>query len=159
MIKFYDVDEDYVKFLQTIDGKIPNIKYSSSNNDKFVCGVVLTINGHNYYAPISHFATKQRTTLQIIDNNRPIATIRFSFMFPALDSVLSKKDFSAIRKSDAKYADLLNAEYQFCKSNYDNIIKKALSVYNIGCNKNHVLNYNCCDFKKLEENYMNFKKN
>lgn len=44
MLKFYDVDEEYVKFLQTIDGQVPNIKYSGNN--KFVCGVVLNIYFH-----------------------------------------------------------------------------------------------------------------
>ena len=39
MIKFYDIDENYVKFLQKIDRQIPNIHYSTNN--KFVCGVVL----------------------------------------------------------------------------------------------------------------------
>lgn len=35
--KFYEVDKEYVKFLQRHEGKIPNISYDT--NDKFVCGV------------------------------------------------------------------------------------------------------------------------
>lgn len=52
MLKFYDIDENYVKYLQTLDDQVPNIHYSTNN--KFVCGVVLNINKVNYYAPISH---------------------------------------------------------------------------------------------------------
>lgn len=52
MLKFYDIDENYVKYLQTIDKQIPNIHYSSNN--KFICGIVLEMDRINYYAPISH---------------------------------------------------------------------------------------------------------
>ena len=45
------------------------------------------------------------------------------------------------------------------KNNIDIISQKANAVYKIGCNKNHKLNYTCCDFKKLEEHYLEFKNN
>ncbi len=32
MLKFYDIAEDYVKYLQTIDRQIPNIHYNTNNN-------------------------------------------------------------------------------------------------------------------------------
>ncbi len=156
MIKFYDIDEDYVKYLQTIDRQIPNIHYSSNN--KFICGIVLEMNGVNYYAPISHMTQKQQTNLLIYDNNKPISSIRFSFMLPAYSDVLTVKNFKEIAKVDVAYANLLASEFNYCISHEEDIIKKALSVYKIGYNKNHRLNYTCCDFKKLEENYMNYKK-
>ena len=155
MISFYDVDKDYIQFLKKYDRQVPNVEYDSNN--KFVCGVVLEIYGIKYYAPISHMTNKQQTNIQITDRGKPISTIRFSFMFPAYDEVLIRKDFSEIAKTDQKYADLLAAEYKFCKDNITDIHKKALSVYNIGCNKEHRLNYTCCDFKKLEEHYLEFK--
>ena len=52
MLKFYDIDENYIQFLKTIDRQVPDVKYDSNN--KFLCGVVLEINGVKYYAPISH---------------------------------------------------------------------------------------------------------
>ena len=98
MLRFYDVDERYVQFLKTLDKQIPNIGYDTNN--KFVCGVVLNINGVKYYAPISHKIEKQQTSLQIFDKGTPISTIRFSFMFPAYDDVLIPKDFAVIAKTD-----------------------------------------------------------
>ena len=149
MLKFYDIDEDYVKYLQSIDGQIPNIGYDTNN--KFICGIVLNINDYNYYAPISSNPQIQRTNLPIFDkHNKVIATIRFCFMFPALLSVLTEKNFKSINSVDSKYADLLAIEYNYCLSNEKKILDKAKSVYNIGCNKNHLLNYTCCDFKLLE---------
>jgi protein AbiQ len=150
MLKFYDIDENYVKYLQTIDGQIPNIGYLSNN--KFVCGVVLSINNFNYFAPISSNIKMYRTSLPIFDKQKIIATIRFCFMFPALTSVLTEKNFKLIKNDDSKYADLLIKEYNYCSLNEDKILNKARSVYEIGCNKNHKFNYTCCDFKNLEQN-------
>ena len=151
---FYDVDEKYIQFLKKLDKQVPDVKYDSNN--KFVCGIVLDINGVPYYAPVSHMVKKQRTNLLICDRQGPIASIRFSFMFPAPGYVLTKKNFAQIATIDVKYADLLKTEFMFCKKHIADIKRKALDVYKIGCNKNHVLNYTCCDFLKLENNYLNF---
>ena len=154
MLKFYDIEENYVRFLQSIDNQIPNIHYSTNN--KFVCGVVLDINGIDYYAPISHTTRKYQTSLLIYNGATPISSIRFSFMFPANNKVLTELNFSEISKRDKKYADLLRTEYNYCKNNRAAIYKKAQSVYKIGCNKNHKLNYTCCDFQTLEKEYVKY---
>ena len=92
----------------------------------------------------------------IYDKNRPVSSIRFSFMIPATEEVLTRKDFKQIAKIDQKYADLLSAEFDYCKDHIDDIKKKAQSVYKIGCNKNHRLNYTCCDFQTLEQEYLRY---
>lgn len=155
MLNFYDVDEKYIAFLKQYDRQVPDIRYDKNN--KFVCGIVLKVNGIDYYAPISHLKNKQQTNLQIYDGKRVVSTIRFSFMFSALSNVLAKKDFSVIAKTDPKYADLLQAEYLFCSKNAEKIHKRAEKIYQIGCNKEHRLNYVCCDFKLLEQHYNEYK--
>lgn len=150
MLKFYDVDENYIKYLKTIDRQIPNIGYAKNN--KFICGIVLSINGFNYYAPISHNTEKYRTSFLILDkHSRIISSIRFCFMFPAPFDVLIEKNFRTISNSDSKYTDLLAIEYEYCLANESKILTKAQSVYSIGCNKKHTLNYTCCDFELLEK--------
>ena len=152
MIRFYDVDSDYIEYLKKFDHQIPSVKYSSNN--KFVCGVVLHIEGHNYFAPISSNKQRQRTSMLIYDKRgRCLSSIRFSFMFPAKFSELQMKDFSQIRLQDANYANLLLSEYKFCREHETEILEKAKSVYRIGCNPKHKLNAMCCNFKKLEEVY------
>lgn len=47
---------------------------------------------------------------------------------------------------------------RYCKMHEAEIFDKAERVYKIGCNKNHYLNYTCCDFKKLETVYLNYGK-
>lgn len=154
MLKFYDIDENYIQFLKTIDKQVPDVKYDSNN--KFVCGIVLNVNGIKYYAPVSHKTDKQQTNLQIFDNGILISTIRFSFMIPAFDEVLTYKNFKEIAKIDYAYASLLHAEHSYYSYHIKEIQDKALAVYKIGCNKKHKLNYTCCDFKKLEEHYMEY---
>lgn len=154
MINFYDVDNNYLNYLRTFDDKIPLKEYTT--HDKFVCGVVLELNGIKYYAPVSHFNIKQRTNMPIMDRGTIISTVRFCFMFPAYDSVLIKKDFTAIANVDRLYCDLLNTEYHYCKIHEEELRKRSESVYKIGCNKNHPYNNTCCDFKLLEQNYLNF---
>lgn len=154
MLDFYDVDLDYINFLKQYDTQIPNISYTSHN--KFVCGIVLNVNGIKYYAPISSNTVPQRTNFLIYDNKRPISSIKFCFMFPAKEDVIQKKDISAIRTTDPAYADLLQMEYSYCVSHEQNILQKAEQVYQIGTNPSHKLFYTCCDFKKLEEIYESF---
>ena len=104
MIKFYDVDKNYINFLRSIDDQIPDFDYLT--HDKFVCGVVLEINGVNYFAPISHFNIQQKTNFIIRDNGRAISSIRFCFMFPAPWDVLVEKNFANISLTDQNYANL-----------------------------------------------------
>lgn len=156
MLKFYDVDENYIDFLKQYDEQVPNIKYDSVN--KFVCGIVLQVNGIDYVAPISHNTKVVKTSLPVYCKGKIISTIRFSFMFPAKFEYLTVKDFAAIAETDSKYADLLRTEYRYCKMHEAEIFDKAERVYKIGCNKNHYLNYTCCDFKKLETVYLNYGK-
>ena len=154
MLKFYDVDDRYVKFLQSHDKQVPNITYFGYN--KFICGIVLSINGCDYYAPISSNKNVYRTSYPITASGIVIATIRFCFMFPAPLSVLTEKDFAQVRKTDNAYADLLLKQWRCCQTNYNAIMLKAQTVYKIGCNKNHYFNHACCDFKMLESVYTKF---
>lgn len=156
MLYFYYVDREYIAFLKQYDPNVPNMDYST--HDKFFCGIVLCVNGIKYYAPISHFSQKQQTNMLILNKGNPIASLRFSFMIPVKDEFVRKVDFNKIGKEDSKYADLLRAEYRFCVSHINDIKRKALSVYKIGCNKNHRLNSFCCQFAELEkrmEDYWN----
>jgi protein AbiQ len=149
MLKFYDINPEYANYLRQFDNRIPNIVYEANN--KFVCGIVLSVNKHNYFAPISSNTAKQQTSILIQDDGgNVLSSIKFCFMFPAPNSTISVKDFGAIRALDQSYADLLEKEYAFCKKNEQAIIKKASKVYDIGCNPEHALHKYCCNFPLLE---------
>ena len=103
MIQFFDVDDKYTTYLQSIDRQVPNIKYTSNN--KFVCGIVLQINGFDYVAPISSKTNKQRTNILIYNGSQVLSYIKFSFMFPANSSVLTYKDIHKIGLVNCNYAN------------------------------------------------------
>lgn len=133
MLKFYDIDPAYANYLRQFDQRIPHI--NSGTNDKFVCGIVISVAGYNYFAPISSNTTKQQTNILIKDDDgKALSSIKFSFMFPAPSSAITFKDFKTIRTVDPAYASLLEKEYNFCKKNEKAIRDKAKVVYKIGCN-------------------------
>lgn len=109
MLNFYDIDPAYADYLRQFEPRIPNINYETNN--KFICGIVLSIADYHYFAPISSNTTKQQTNTLIKDTDGSIlASIKFCFMFPAPDPVILPKDFKTIRISDPSYADLLEKE-------------------------------------------------
>jgi len=148
--KFYEVDKDYVAFLQKGDGKVPNIAYST--NDKFLCGILFQINNMSYYAPISSFNKQQKSNILIKNRaGKTLGSIRLSFMFPVPDEMLKVKDFS---KEDPLYGRLLAEELDYCNRNADKIIDRAKYIYEAVTQSNDPLWQKiCCNFKKLERLY------
>jgi len=157
-LKFYEVDGQYIKYLkENGDSKIPNIEYSK--HKKFFCGIVLTINNLNYFAPVSSNNKKVHTSFVIMDTDKhtkefkPISSLRFSFMFPCPIEYLSQKDFS---KEDKKYYILLRKKLHYCNINREKIKKLANEVYKLGLNEKTRKKFNICDFKKLEEKCLEY---
>lgn len=162
-LKFYEVDSEYIKYLkENGDNKIPNIEYEK--HKKFFCGIVLTINNFNYFAPVSSYNKKAHTSFLIMDKDKktkelkPISSLRFSFMFPCPIEYLNQKDFS---KEEEKYQVLLRKEIHYCNINIEKIKKLANQVYTLGLNEVSRKRFNICDFKKLEEKSLEYieKKN
>lgn len=151
MLKFYEVDSNYIAYLKNFDDQIPDFNYTKFN--KFVCGIVLNIGSFNYFAPVSSFNQQQRTNFLIRDNGVPISSIRFCFMFPVPPQMITLKNLSNEPQS---YKDLVNAEIRYCNNNRSAILKQALQVYKIGSNRNIPLAKTCCDFKLLEAKYDDF---
>ncbi|GHS96903.1 hypothetical protein AGMMS50276_16050 [Synergistales bacterium] len=150
-LKFYEVDADYINYLSKIDSKVPRIDYSAqSAHDKFLCGIVLSVGGHSYFAPISSFKTPQRTNIIIKDaNGNDISSIRFSFMIPVPPGAATLKDI--LNEPSPQYKNLLGIEVRFCNRNAPAIFSRARFVYNaIITKKDSLMVKNCCDFKALE---------
>jgi len=115
-LNFYEVSADYITYLLKFDSKVvPHIDYSkTSQHDKFMCGIVLFVNGHDYFATISSFAVPQRTNM-IIKNEKgkPISSIRFSFMLPVPSGVDTIKSIK--NELSPEYRRLLNLELGFAR--------------------------------------------
>lgn len=152
------MDSDYIQYLRKNgDDKIPKIDYKK--HKKFFCGVVIKVDNFNYFAPVSSYRKKARTTFLILDKDKntkelkPISSLRFSFMFPCPTKYLNQKDFS---KEDPKYQILLRKELYYCNKNREKIEKLANEIYNLGLKEKTRKRFNICNFKKLEEKYLEY---
>lgn len=74
-------------------------------------------------------------------------------MFPCPIEYLTRKDFS---KENEKYQILLRKELHYCNINREKIKKLANEVYKLGLNENSRRKFNICDFRKLEEKYLEY---
>jgi protein AbiQ len=152
ILDFYEINAAYAEYLSKTDAKVPRVNYSASSaHDKFLCGIVLEVNGHRYFAPISSFKTPQRTNIIIKnEDGRELSSIRFSFMIPVPPGVAALKRIA--EEQSPKYRRLLNWELQFCRKNAAMIFTRAKYVYNsVVVKKDPAMIKNCCDFKALEQ--------
>jgi len=150
-LDFYEVSADYIAYLHKFDSKVPLVDYSkTSKHDKFMCGIVLSVNGHDYFAPISSFAVQQRTNIVIKnEKDKPISSIRFSFMIPVPSGVVTVKSIK--NEPSPEYRRLLDLELRFCRKNEKAIRRMARHIHNSVTNgKDPIMAKNCCDFSKLE---------
>jgi protein AbiQ len=159
LLYFYEVSSDYITYLFGFDAKVPRIDYSATGeHDKFMCGVVLSVGSHDYFAPITSFKKQQHTNM-IINNEQgdAISSIRFSFMIPVPPDVITVKNFK--NEPSAAYRRLLELELRYCRRNSKAIHRLAKFVYNtVVKNKDAIMVKNCCDFKKLEAACVEYSK-
>ena len=156
-LDFYEVSADYIAYLLKFDSKVPHIDYSeASKHDKFMCGIVLFVNGYDYFAPISSFAVQQRTNMVITnEKGKSISSIRFSFMIPIPQGVATPKSIKC--EPSPEYRRLLNLELRFCRKNEKAIRRMAKHIYNSVVNvKDPIMVKNCCNFSKLETACANY---
>jgi protein AbiQ len=160
LLDFYEVSADYISYLLRFDSKVPRVDYSAiGRHDKFLCGIVLSVNDQNYFAPISSFITPQRTNIIIKDEKgEPLSSIRFSFMIPVPPNVVTVKSIKD--EPSPQYRRLLDWELRFCQNNSRAIHRLAKFVYNmVTGNRDPIMVKNCCDFKKLEAACAEYAKN
>jgi len=154
MLEFFQVEDQYIKFLQKFDKRIPIISYKT--HDKFLCGTVLRIGNHHYYVPVSSVTKQMHTNFALYDaKGALLSSLRFCFMFLATAQVLTRISIKGIKQNDPQYAALLQEEWNYCRANEASILTIAKRVFKMGCNANHPLHYACCDFPMLEREYVN----
>lgn len=159
LLDFYEVSADYISFLMRYDSRVPRVDYSATGrHEKFLCGIVLSVGGYNYFAPVSSFKTPQRTNM-IINNEdgRAISSIRFSFMIPIPSGVFAVKRIQD--EPNQEYRRLLNWELNYCRKNAKTIYRVAKHVYNsVVENKDPLMVKNCCNFGLLETACVEYEK-
>ena len=159
MLNIYEIDSDYICYLSSFEEHLfRNKKISQKFNRKYV-GVVLSINGFDYFAPLSSFKEKHKRLSETLDFIKigQYAVINLNNMFPASTKLCHRINFNEIK--DLNYKNLLRNEYRIIRQKAALILNNANEVYhhkliNDGKSK---LSQRCNDFQLLEEKLKEYK--
>lgn len=66
-IKIYEISSDYIDYLVPIAEHLYHNKKNNQKNERKYIGIVLTINGYDYFAPLSSFKPKHLKMKESID--------------------------------------------------------------------------------------------
>ena len=157
-LRLYKVDPAYLRFMHSIDSRV-SVKF---NNRPFI-GIITMLNGISYVLPLTSQTTQERkkagkskraaiiTTFVKDSAGDEIANILHNNMFPVQEGMYTALEI------DAEANTYESNEIRYIRKNKDTIIKKAQAVYESRTNScTPFLARTCCDFKRLEANYLNF---
>ncbi len=151
-IKFYQVNNAYIDYLLPYAPHLFHNKKAGQRNERKYIGIVLSINGVDYFAPLSSFKPKHKTMKEMLDfiKIKNYAVINLNNMFPVPKTEYSYIDIN--KEPDLRYRNLLQAEYRFIKSIQEKIRKNAEVIYNHKLSKGSStgLAKRCNDFLLLE---------
>ena len=172
-MKIYDIDKNYIKYLQKFDSFILNAEGKNYKRERKYLGVIFTINYCDYFIPLSspdsiddYQNGKIRASSPVVirmvkkdknNNDSLLGTLRLNTMIPVYNrSVIINYDLNA--ETDLKYKDLIINELSFIHKNKDDILKKATKLYKQKIKKYKIpmLN-NVCNFSLLEEKAKEYK--
>ena len=159
-VKIYEISRDYVSYPSAFAPHLfCNSQPGQANERKYI-GIILQVNGMDYFVPLSSFKPKHKKMDEKIDfiKVRDYAVINLNNMFPVPGGEYKYVEFRAIK--DAKYKSLLLAEYRYIKSIQETIRKNAADLYNYKlAHKNDTpLSKRCNDFVLLETKCSEYKK-
>ena len=156
--RLYHISEQYIAYLNSIDNRV---QWNKGMKRPYV-GIVLSLNGLNYYVPLEspkpgHAKLKSGSVIIKIDGGR-LGIMGFNNMIPVPPECLIYFDISKVE--DEKYKMLLYNQLEFCNKNRDVITRRAEYVYRKTTSKN-IPYYNdiCCNFKKLERKSRKYDPN
>lgn len=151
-IKLYQIENKYIDYLSPYAQHLFHNKKAEQQNERKYIGIVLQVNGLDYFAPLSSFKPKHDKMREMIDfiKVKKYAVINLNNMFPVPISECTYVDIS--KEKDKNYRALLMSEYRYIKSIQDRIRKNALNIYNhkIENGNSTGLAKRCNDFKLLE---------
>ena len=160
---FYTVSTDYCDFLRRFDHCVPYTMDKKSIRP-FV-GIVLNVNGFNYYAPLTspkpkHITMKNQTDFLKI-NGGSWGAINFNNMIPVPLECLKKVEmriFDTDTKPDIDYKNLLSNQLSWCNSNKERILKQAEKLYDsiISGRASESLRSRCCKFAVDEQKCLEY---
>jgi protein AbiQ len=169
-LNLYSVSDKYIKYLRQFEDKIYDNKEEIRTHERKYLGIVLTVNGFNYYIPMSSpkksdyidyekksIRTDTKTIIRISEGGRLYGTLRISNMIPV--PITELEPYILSDENDLKYREVILGELRYINNNSNKIMKYAKTVYNQKI-KNIDIGYikNTVDFKLLEEKCLEYSK-
>lgn len=157
-LSFYKVSSAYCDFLRKYDSTVPYTMAGKSTRP-FV-GIVLTINGFNYYVPLTSPKPKHLHMKNQLDfwkiNGGKWGALNFNNMIPVVAAELQKIDLKILPTdlpSEIAYKNLLANQLSWCNSHREAILKQADKLYQalISGKSYGNLSARCCNFVLLEK--------
>lgn len=155
-LKIYEVDYKYRKYLEKFEPKV-----SQKDNRKFY-GILIKKDQYEYCIPFTSKVKHRnpKLTINIKNKGKIIAQLLLNNMIPIIEDEIKLVDVDK-----EKYVDYLKSEiiYLSNKNVINEIIRKSKNIFEILENKESY-DYNffkklCCNFKKLENVYLEYKEN
>ncbi len=127
--KIYEVNPQYIDFLVLHALHLFQNKQPGQHNERKYIGIVLIVNGMNYFAPLSSFKTKHKKMKNGLDFIKigDYAVINLNNMFPVPDGEYTYVDIPTVK--NPQYRKLLMSEYRIIRKLQDKIMKNAAEVY------------------------------
>lgn len=151
-INLYEIDSNYINYLSKFEQHLFHNKKVTQNFSRKYIGIILKINGYNYFAPLSSFKEKHKKLSENKDFIKvgAYSVINLNNMFPAPLNLCKKLVISEIK--NPHYQNLVRAEYRIIKQKAEIILSNSKEIYehklkNDGKSK---LSQRCNDFKLLE---------
>ena len=128
-LKLYEISAKYIEYLTAFAPHLFHNKTATQSNERKYIGVILSVNGMDYFAPLSSFKEKHVRMQESVDfiKIKRYAVINLNNMFPVPVGLASYVDIS--KEQNPKYKSLLLAEYRAIKAMQEKIRKNALFVY------------------------------
>lgn len=174
-MKWYSIKKEYIDYLKLFDKSVPNVEYDKRVKP-FIGTLFKSLNGVNYFCPISSYKPKFSAMddmidfIKIVDNNenKILSAVCLNYMIPVpkteayeityrnIDHV---REFNSITEK-RMYWRLLNKEMLYIEKKKDLILANAEKLYHI-CSiaPDHPLAHRCLNFPKLEKQCLVFERN
>ena len=162
-MNLYYINKEYCNFLHSIDNKVSII--DGEKEGRPFLGLIICVNGRNYFAPLTSPKTKHRKMKDYLDFIRidegKLGAINLNNMILIPKSCANKIEIDNMK--NVKYAKLLSLQGKWCENNKEKINKYAENLYYMV--KNNIIEEEiknrCCDFNKIEKQcfkYMEINK-
>ncbi|MBD5464023.1 MAG: type III toxin-antitoxin system ToxN/AbiQ family toxin [Lachnospiraceae bacterium] len=180
-LKLHEISEEYISYISTVEKNVFSAKENDRNHTRKYLGIVYSINGYNYYIPLSSPKNSdyrmengirkiRRSIIPIIRITSQSSsgelelkgTLKLSNMIPVPASELTLYDIE--HEPDLLYKSLIHKEMLFIRKNKNKIIQNAKILYKQKKENSPAIGYlkSTVDFSLLEQMHDKFietKKN